>query len=231
MEPNDQVLVCVDCKKEFTFTVGEQQFFEQKGFTSPPKRCKSCRELRRRDRGAGPPGGRGKGGEGSEYRGPAFRGSDPSRGSGGRGGGWGEAAPRPPRPRRAPPDAITEYRAPSFSPRPAHAPLGDQEEIDEEADSIGNRLEPSAAPPRGPVGNGAGKGPAPSGGGDRPARPARTRPAYPITCDGCGQPSSVPFRPQPGRPVYCQDCYQGKKETAAGAGPPAPGPARGEDGE
>ena len=30
MEPNDQVLVCVDCKKEFTFTSGEQQFFDQK---------------------------------------------------------------------------------------------------------------------------------------------------------------------------------------------------------
>ena len=51
MESNDQVLTCIDCQMEFTFTVGEQQFFEQKGFTSPPKRCKTCREARRRDRG------------------------------------------------------------------------------------------------------------------------------------------------------------------------------------
>jgi CxxC-x17-CxxC domain-containing protein len=239
MEPNDQILLCVDCQKEFTFTGGEQQFFEQKGFTSPPKRCKGCRELRRRDRGTGPAparAGRG-GGEASEYRSPSFRGSDPSRAAAGWSGG---PEARPPRPRRAAPEAITEYRAPSFSPRPVHAPMGAHEEIDEEADSIGNRLEPAPSGGgggggtyegggfggggggggggSGAAGTGAGgSGGTGSGGGprerdrERPARPARTRPTHPITCDGCGQASSVPFKPQAGRPVFCQDCYQSKK--------------------
>jgi len=261
MELKDQVLVCVDCQKEFTFTAGEQQFFEQKGFTSPPKRCKGCRELRRRDRGTGPaPARGGRSGEVSEYRSPAFRGSDPSRAGGrGSGGGWsGGPEARPPRPRRAAPEAITEYRAPSFSPRPVHAPFGAHEEIDEEADSIGNRLEPAASPAGGGgssyvdggygggggggygggggsgggggYGGGGGGGGGRGGGGERarerPARPARTRPTYPITCDGCGQESSVPFKPQPGRPVFCQDCYQSKK-----GGPAAPPVREGTGGE
>lgn len=40
---NDKILVCRDCKKEFTFTAGEQEFYEQKGFATEPTRCKECR--------------------------------------------------------------------------------------------------------------------------------------------------------------------------------------------
>ena len=39
----DKTLVCNDCGKEFTFTVGEQQFYAEKGFTNDPVRCKECR--------------------------------------------------------------------------------------------------------------------------------------------------------------------------------------------
>lgn len=39
----DKTLTCVDCGSEFTFTEGEQKFYEEKGFHEP-KRCKSCRE-------------------------------------------------------------------------------------------------------------------------------------------------------------------------------------------
>lgn len=40
--PHDLILKCWDCGKRFTFTVGEQKFYKQKGF-SDPKRCEECR--------------------------------------------------------------------------------------------------------------------------------------------------------------------------------------------
>lgn len=41
-------LVCIECGDEFTFTVGEQKFYKDHNYT-PPKRCRSCRKLRRDD--------------------------------------------------------------------------------------------------------------------------------------------------------------------------------------
>jgi len=38
----DKTLVCAECGKEFTFTEGEQAFYQEKGFQEP-KRCKECR--------------------------------------------------------------------------------------------------------------------------------------------------------------------------------------------
>ncbi|HET7678198.1 MAG TPA: zinc-ribbon domain containing protein [Candidatus Limnocylindrales bacterium] len=55
----DQILKCVDCGQEFTFTAGEQEFYAQKGFSEPPKRCASCRAIRKAQRGNG--GSRGYG--------------------------------------------------------------------------------------------------------------------------------------------------------------------------
>ena len=46
----DQTRTCVDCEQEFTWTAGEQEFFHEKGFTDPPKRCKECRQARKADR-------------------------------------------------------------------------------------------------------------------------------------------------------------------------------------
>lgn len=43
----DKTLTCVDCGKEFTFTVSEQEFYKEKGFTNEPKRCKECREAKK----------------------------------------------------------------------------------------------------------------------------------------------------------------------------------------
>lgn len=40
----DEILKCVDCKNDFPFTIGEQKFFTEKGFTNRPKRCKECRD-------------------------------------------------------------------------------------------------------------------------------------------------------------------------------------------
>ncbi|WP_078544643.1 RQC-minor-1 family DNA-binding protein [Litchfieldia alkalitelluris] len=43
LAPSDFPLKCWVCGKRFTFTVGEQKFFKQKGFQLP-KTCKKCRE-------------------------------------------------------------------------------------------------------------------------------------------------------------------------------------------
>lgn len=39
----DQNLTCRDCGKPFVWTAGEQEFYQQKGFTNPPSRCPDCR--------------------------------------------------------------------------------------------------------------------------------------------------------------------------------------------
>ena len=39
-------LICKDCGKEFDFAVGEQRFYEEKGFAQPI-RCKECRDAKK----------------------------------------------------------------------------------------------------------------------------------------------------------------------------------------
>ena len=46
MALSDKTLVCVECGAEFIFTAGEQEFFNSRGFTNEPKRCRSCRVIR-----------------------------------------------------------------------------------------------------------------------------------------------------------------------------------------
>lgn len=53
----DETLNCTDCSAPFTFTVGEQEFFAQKGFTNKPNRCPDCRAARKAQRGGGGGGG------------------------------------------------------------------------------------------------------------------------------------------------------------------------------
>ena len=43
----DQTLTCKDCSKQFVWTAGEQEFYQQKGFTNPPSRCPDCRKLKK----------------------------------------------------------------------------------------------------------------------------------------------------------------------------------------
>lgn len=71
----DTTLTCSDCSCQFTFTEGEQEFFQTKGFT-PPTRCPDCRRRRKAEKMAG-------GGGGSTF-------SSGSGGGGGRGRsrGW-----------------------------------------------------------------------------------------------------------------------------------------------
>ena len=42
IQATDLRITCRDCGREFTFTEGEQNFYEQMGFT-PPTRCRQCR--------------------------------------------------------------------------------------------------------------------------------------------------------------------------------------------
>jgi CxxC-x17-CxxC domain-containing protein len=55
------MLNCVDCGREFIFSSGEQQFYEQKGFQNKPNRCPDCRQARKQMRGSS--GGGGGGGD------------------------------------------------------------------------------------------------------------------------------------------------------------------------
>lgn len=43
----DKNIVCKDCGKEFVFTVGEQEFYKEKGFDNEPVRCVECRRSRK----------------------------------------------------------------------------------------------------------------------------------------------------------------------------------------
>ncbi len=50
MSFQDKTIHCADCGTEFSFTAGEQEFFQSKGYTNEPKRCPSCRNARKTER-------------------------------------------------------------------------------------------------------------------------------------------------------------------------------------
>ncbi len=50
MSFEDKSLQCADCGETFTFTAGEQEFFQSKGYTNEPKRCPTCRQARKTTR-------------------------------------------------------------------------------------------------------------------------------------------------------------------------------------
>ncbi|MDA1220059.1 MAG: zinc-ribbon domain containing protein [Chloroflexi bacterium] len=64
MAISDKNLTCVECAQDFTFTVGEQEFFASKGFTNEPSRCPQCRAARKSQQGGG--GGFGRSGPARE---------------------------------------------------------------------------------------------------------------------------------------------------------------------
>ena len=39
-------ILCIDCNKNFIWTIGEQTFFRDKGLKNPPKRCKDCKQAK-----------------------------------------------------------------------------------------------------------------------------------------------------------------------------------------
>ena len=60
----DQHLKCADCGEEFVFTAGERAFYEERGLSHPPTRCKNCRNARKARMGSGEGGSRPGGGRG-----------------------------------------------------------------------------------------------------------------------------------------------------------------------
>jgi DNA-directed RNA polymerase subunit RPC12/RpoP len=49
-QKQDKSIKCSDCGTEFVWTAAEQQFFEDHRL-SEPKRCKPCRERKKKSRG------------------------------------------------------------------------------------------------------------------------------------------------------------------------------------
>ncbi|HEY9899528.1 MAG TPA: zinc-ribbon domain containing protein [Pantanalinema sp.] len=49
----EQTITCVDCGAQFPFTVSEQEFYAEKGFSNPPRRCKPCRMAAKASREGG----------------------------------------------------------------------------------------------------------------------------------------------------------------------------------
>ena len=49
----DRTLNCVDCGVEFIHSAADQEYYQEKGFVSDPKRCTSCRASRRASRDGG----------------------------------------------------------------------------------------------------------------------------------------------------------------------------------
>jgi hypothetical protein len=43
---NNKVIICVDCNIQFIFTEGEQKYYIEQRLAEP-KRCPSCRRIRR----------------------------------------------------------------------------------------------------------------------------------------------------------------------------------------
>jgi len=52
----DQQLMCSDCGQAFTFTAEDQEFFRERGYSSP-KRCKPCRQAKKNEQQGGGGGG------------------------------------------------------------------------------------------------------------------------------------------------------------------------------
>jgi CxxC-x17-CxxC domain-containing protein len=88
---SDRTLTCRDCGTAFTFTAGEQAFYQERGF-SEPQRCPSCRAARKAQRASSGGYDSGYGGGSSYSSGSYGGGSSYSSGSYGGGGGYGSGS-------------------------------------------------------------------------------------------------------------------------------------------
>lgn len=48
-ELKDKTIKCIDCGKEFVFTVRDQEFYKEQGFNNEPKRCRDCRDKKKKE--------------------------------------------------------------------------------------------------------------------------------------------------------------------------------------
>ncbi len=191
----EKTLKCVQCQKEFPFTVEDQKFFADKGFESAPKRCRSCRAQRRKQK---------NGQSFGEYRSPAFDRSAPShqkrggRSGGRRGGGPGRGQSRVNREYRSPSfqgkqiNPETEYRAPGFKDRDL---LISEEEYRSPGFKEYDNIKPEEEY-RSP------------GFFDSKNQFDDEKPMFSIVCVACGKDAQVPFLPEEREDPMCQDCYK-----------------------
>ena len=82
---SDTTITCRDCGQAFTFTAGEQAFYQERGF-SAPQRCASCRAERKSQRGDS--------GNSSYGASDSYGGGSSYGGSRGGGGGSSYGSPR-----------------------------------------------------------------------------------------------------------------------------------------
>ncbi|MEX1254939.1 MAG: zinc-ribbon domain containing protein [Dehalococcoidia bacterium] len=59
MPYTDKTLTCADCGAGFTFSAEDQEYHASRGFQNEPRRCPSCRQQRRAEKGEGGGGGGG----------------------------------------------------------------------------------------------------------------------------------------------------------------------------
>ncbi len=78
---SDEVIVCVECGRTFTWTYGEQEYYKQRGLDRP-KRCPACRSQRRAE---ARPGMRGESSPATGVSGSPAQRQGEARGTGGTG--------------------------------------------------------------------------------------------------------------------------------------------------
>ena len=223
MSYKDISLICIQCGIEFIFTVGEQEFFDEKGFTEKPKRCKSCRSERKRRTSQ-------KRGDGI-YRSPAFEGSAPAHqkirsGRPKRGQNRRRGEYRSPGFRES--DKINpakEYRSPAFREQAGIVPddeyraPGSKEhaniKVDEEYRAPGFKEHADIKVDeeyRSP------------GFQDIREKYKDEKPMFSIICAACGEEASVPFLPEEREQHFCQECYREKREAETSTETEEPNP-------
>ena len=67
MSFEDKTITCSDCAKTFTFSAGEQEQFQSRGYTNEPKRCPECRQARKSERNGNSGSSSGTSGSGYGY--------------------------------------------------------------------------------------------------------------------------------------------------------------------
>ncbi|MDD5308243.1 MAG: zinc-ribbon domain containing protein [Deltaproteobacteria bacterium] len=185
----DKKLSCVQCGKPFVFSAGEQEFFDKKGFSSPPRRCPDCRKLKR---------ARGEKRGDDTYRSPAFENSAPDHQKiRGHGRGQGEyRAPGFKEYEHIKPEQ--EYRSPGFKEYEGIRP--DQEyRAPGFKEYEGIKAEEEYRAP---------------GYQELKERYADERPMFLADCAACGQKTMVPFLPEEREEVLCAGCLAKRRAAA-----------------
>jgi CxxC-x17-CxxC domain-containing protein len=200
----DRTLVCSQCQAEFVFSKGEQEFFAERDLTSEPKRCKVCRDAKKKQQRLKSDG---------IYRSPAFEKSAPahqkirgkqnfrSRNNDYRSPGLNERRP-----------ANDEYRSPAFRDIDVLKP---EEEYRapgfREYENIDSKEE-YRAPGFSEVGNLNIKEEYRAPGFQDMSKKYRDeKPMFAIVCSSCGQEAMIPFFPDEDKPVFCKPCYAAER--------------------